>query len=106
MTKDIAISTQVPLLGDEDWFDPLEAGVREHIRSFIEEMLEAELEAALNRRRYDRREGSAGYRHGHRDRQLLGTFGPVTVSLPRARLHGADGGTEEWHNKTCPPTSG
>jgi hypothetical protein len=39
----------VPLLG-EDWFDPLEAGVRQQIRSFIEQMLEAELEAALNRR--------------------------------------------------------
>ncbi len=35
----------------EDWFDPLEAGVRQRLRSFIEELLEAELEAALNRRR-------------------------------------------------------
>ena len=29
-------------LGD-DWFDPLEAGVRTRIRGFIEELLEAEL---------------------------------------------------------------
>src|SRR3954469_11550094 len=35
-----------------DWFDPLEAGVRTRIRSFIEELLEAELEAALSRKRY------------------------------------------------------
>jgi putative transposase len=34
-----------------DWFDPLEAGVRTRIRSFIEELLEAELEAALSRKR-------------------------------------------------------
>ena len=38
-----------------DWFDPLEAGVRTRIRSFIEELLEAELEAALSRKRYARR---------------------------------------------------
>jgi putative transposase len=101
MTKDIAIDDPAPLFGEE-WFDPLETGVRERIRSFIEELLEAELEAALNRRRYDRSGGSVGYRHGHRDRQLLGTFGPVTVSLPRARLRGADGKTEEWRNKTLP----
>jgi hypothetical protein len=33
----------------EDWFDPLEAGVRTRIRSFIEELLEAALDAALGR---------------------------------------------------------
>jgi len=37
----------VPFLG-EDWFDPLEVGVRQRIRSFIEAMLESELNAALN----------------------------------------------------------
>ncbi len=39
MTKDIAFGDEVPFLG-ADWFDPLEAGVRQQIRSFIEEMLE------------------------------------------------------------------
>jgi len=41
-------------LGD-DWFDPLETGVRSRIRGFIEELLEAELDAALGRDRYERR---------------------------------------------------
>ena len=40
-------------LGD-DWFDPLEAGVRTRIRGFIEELLEAELDVALGRDRYER----------------------------------------------------
>ena len=40
-------------LGD-DWFDPLEAGVRTRVRRFIEELLEAELDAALGRDRYER----------------------------------------------------
>ncbi len=86
----------------EDWFDPLEGAVRDRLRGFIEEMLEAELEAALQRRRSDRRGSALGHRHGHRDRQLIGTFGPVTVAVPRARLAGADGRTSEWRNRTIP----
>src|SRR5579863_10303793 len=38
----------------DDWFDPLENGVRTRIRGFIEELLEAELDAALGRARYER----------------------------------------------------
>ena len=99
-------------LGD-DWFDPLEAGVRTRIRGFIEELLEAELDAALGRDRYERPRLAetgvggrpvvgAGHRHGHRERQLMGTFGPVTVRVPRARLETSDGKTVEWKNGTIP----
>ena len=99
-------------LGD-DWFDPLETGVRTRIRGFIEELLEAELAAALGRDRYERpqlaeaRPGGqavigAGHRHGHRDRQLMGTFGPVTVRVPRARLETSESKTVEWRNATIP----
>ena len=99
-------------LGD-DWFDPLEAGVRSRIRGFIEELLEAELDAALGRDRYKRPRLAetcvgaravigAGHRHGHRERQLMGTFGPVTVRVPRARLDISDGKTAEWKNATIP----
>jgi len=99
-------------LGD-DWFDPLEAGVRSRIRGFIEELLEAELAAALGRDRYERprlaetRAGAqavigAGHRHGHRDRRLLGTFRPVTVRVPRARLETSESKTVEWRNATIP----
>ena len=101
MEKNTGLDSVVPLLG-EDWFDPLEAGVRQRIRSFIEAMLESELEAALNRGRYERTGSLQGHRHGHRDRQILGTFGPATVSVPRARLVEADGTTREWRNRTLP----
>jgi putative transposase len=101
MEKITADHDTVPLLG-EDWFDPLEAGVRQRIRSFIEAMLESELDAALNRGRYKRGGPPQGHRHGHRDRQILGTFGPTTVSVPRARLVEADGTTREWRNRTLP----
>ena len=101
MEKNTGLDSVVPLLG-EDWFDPLEAGVRQRIRSFIEALLESELEAALNRGRYERTGSLQGHRHGHRDRQILGTFGPTTVSVPRARLVEADGTTREWRNRTLP----
>src|SRR3954453_16797602 len=103
MTTDItspaAGAVETALFLGEDWFDQLEAGVRTRIRSFIEELLEAELEAALGRKRYARRStpeaGSGedggpsavwGHRHGHPEPSLIGTFGAVTVCVPRARL--------------------
>jgi putative transposase len=101
MEKDIAVEEEIPMVG-ADWFDPLESGVRQQIRSFIQGMLEEELAAALGRVRYGREGSAAGHRNGHRDRQLIGTFGPVTVSVPRARLAGADGGQEEWRSKMLP----
>jgi hypothetical protein len=42
----------------------------------------------------------AGDRNGHRDRELMGTFGKTTVSVPRARAETAEGGTTEWRSKT------
>jgi len=101
MEETTATTETQPFLG-EDWFDPLETAVRGRIRGFIEEMLEAELESALQRGRYDRQGTTRGHRHGHRARQLVGTFGPVTLSVPRARLAGADGRTSEWRNQTIP----
>ncbi|MGH7073458.1 MAG: transposase, partial [Stellaceae bacterium] len=101
MTKDIGFADEVPLLGS-DWFDPLEVGVRHQIRGFIETMLEEELVVALGRGRYDRAAAARGHRNGHRDRQLLGTFGPMTVSVPRARVTGGDGKSAEWRSHALP----
>ena len=94
----------------DDWFDPLETGVRTRIRGFIEELLKAELDAALGRNRYERPgmrggdcpKGAAGSRHGHRERGLMGTFGATTIRVPRARLATPEGKTAEWGNATIP----
>jgi len=114
MTTDSTRPTASSTAGEhflcDDWFDPLENGVRTRIRGFIEDLLEAELAAALGRGRYERpgavgeepARGSVGSRHGHRERRLLGTFGATTVSVPRARLATADGKTKEWRNTTIP----
>ena len=91
----------------DDWFDPIEAGLRDRVREFIQTMIEAELEAALCRPRYGRRpktdpehadgpSGISGHRFGHRSRSLLGTFGRVEIAVPRARLDSAEGKTTEW----------
>lgn len=101
MTKHTGAEAEVPFLG-ADWFDPLEAGVRQQIRRFIEELLEEEVAAALQRGRYERAAGAAGYRNGHRERQLVGTFGPVSVSVPRARVRAATGAQQEWRSQVLP----
>jgi transposase-like protein len=101
MRKDSLNDLPLPLLG-EDWFDPLEEAVRQSIRGFIEAMLEGELECALGRGHYQRAGRATGYRNGHRERRLLGTFGPVTLSVPRARLFDAEGGDREWKTQTLP----
>src|SRR5437588_4847670 len=91
----------------DDWFDPIEAGLRDRVREFIQAMIESELEAALVRPRYGRRPKAdpentdgpsaiSGYRHGHRSRSLIGTFGRVEITVPRARLDTAEGKTTEW----------
>ena len=49
-----AAASPEALFADEGWFDPIEAGLRERIRGFIEVMLEEELTAALGRGRCQR----------------------------------------------------
>ena len=91
------------LFAGDAWFDPIEAGIRDRVRGFIEELLEQELTAALGRTRHERAEGEpAGYRNGARTRQLLGSFGPVELRVPRARMTAEGGGTQEWRSATLP----
>ena len=94
----------------DDWFDAIEAGVRDRVRDFIQAMIEGELGETLQRPRYGRRPRSSsgndgglvavrGHRHGHRSRSLTGTFGRTEIAVPRARLLGPDGKTTEWKSK-------
>jgi transposase-like protein len=66
-------------------------------------VFEEELAAFPGRLRYDRGEGARkGYRHGHRERQLTGTFGTETVRVPRARIGDEDRKVAEWRSKALP----
>ena len=88
------------LLASDEAFDPLEEEVRLRVRVFIETILEEELQAALGRGRYERAaEVAKGHRNGHRERQIIGTFGAETVRVPRARLIDGDGRASEWRSK-------
>jgi transposase-like protein len=93
----------------DDWFDPIETGIRDRVRGLIEEMIRGELDAALSRPRYGRRSEHAegigvttvvtGHRHGSRVRTLTGTFGKTEIAVPRARLNTSDGKTTEWKSQ-------
>jgi len=91
----------------DNWFDPIETEMRVCARRFIEELIHSELDAVLARPRYERskqpgeevRVGVTGHRHGSRTRSLTGTFGPIEIAVPRARLNAADGKTAEWKSQ-------
>lgn len=91
----------------DNWFDPIETEVRARARQFIEELLREELDATLARPRYERsqmasnetRIGVAGHCHGSRTRSLTGTFGPIEIAVPRARLTTTNGKTTEWKSQ-------
>src|SRR6516162_6238691 len=80
----------------DDWFDPIEAAVRDRVRGFIQAMIEGELDGTLERPRYGRRLQSSisasdgriavnGHRHGHRSRSLMG---PSVASRSKCRARG------------------
>ena len=94
-------ATDPTLFAGAAWFDPIEAGLRGRIRGFIEELVEQELAEALGRQRYERG-GALGHRHGRRERRLTGSFGPVEIAVPRARLRAEDGATREWRSAVLP----
>jgi putative transposase len=69
----------------DDWFDPIEAGLRDRVRDFIETMIRAEFDAALGHPRSARRSDAGiggdgagasvvGHRHGSRTRTLTETL--------------------------------
>jgi len=94
----------------DDWFDPIEAGLRDRVREFIQAMIEGELEVALSRPRYARRP-KGGCRECWRREQehgpparpptavAAGDFGRVEIAVPRARLDTAEGRTTEWKSQ-------
>jgi putative transposase len=104
MTSDITTAclpqseteTSGPLF--DNWFDPIEAVLRDRAREFLQAMLGSRARRgggalALRparegaERRFD---GGAGrhrsHGHGHRTRALLGTFGQVKVAERKSRV--------------------
>ena len=105
-TDSFAPATETAAHLFDNWFDPIESGVRERVRGFIEELIRCELDAALARPRYGRAKNAdsgpanlIGHRHGSRTRSLTGSFGKTELTVPRARLRMRDGNSTEWHSQ-------
>ncbi len=102
MTKTTDTSA-ISLLSCDEGFDPIEDRLRANIRGTIEAVFNEELDSFLGRLRYGRKAGAVkGYRHGHRDRRITGTFGTETISVPRARIKDETGKAREWRSKALP----
>ena len=83
----IADTSTLALLACKEGFDPIEDRLRAHIGGTIEAVFDEELNGILGRLRYGLTARVVkGYRHGNRDRQIIGTFGTGTISVPRARI--------------------
>ena len=101
--KNTTETSALSLLANDAGYDPLEDRLRENIRSTIEAVFEEELAPFLGRCRYGREDAlRQGYRNGHRERQLTGTFGTERVSVPRARIVEEDGRASEWRSRALP----
>ena len=99
----ITDTSTLALLACEEGFDPIEDRIRANIRGTIEAVFDEELNGFLGRLRYGRTAGAVkGYRHGNRDRQIIGTFGTETISVPRARIEDEAGKVSEWRSKALP----
>jgi putative transposase len=99
----ITDTSKLALLSCEEGFDPIEDRLRTNIRGTIEAVFDEELNGFLGRLRYGRTAGAVkGYRHGNRDRQIIGTFGTETISVPRARIEDEAGRVSEWRSKALP----
>jgi putative transposase len=76
--------------------------LRRRVVEAIETVLEEELDAALGTSRYERSEERRGYRNGHQPRRVTTATGTAELSVPRARLEGEDGKTEEFRSEILP----
>src|SRR5512133_3827350 len=124
-TDSMRVDADAKLILGEAWSDPIEAGIRDRIRGFIEQLIEEELAVALGRGRYERRhwrgDGEVGSpdnlpagetadgapldgpRHGHRERRITGSFGTVEIAVTA----GADrwfGRDASGRARGCPDT--
>ena len=100
--------TAIPALQfDDAGCDPIEDRLRETVRATIEALFDEELAAYLGRIRYGRGGGARkGYRHGRRERELVGTFGTETVSVPAPASRARTAGPPNGGRRRCGATSG
>ncbi len=81
--------TTEPTVESSPTWERLEAWLRSKMRAWMQDLLEAEVDELLGRRKSERRkavDGAPGYRSGHgKPRRLTVSCGTVTVRRPRVR---------------------
>jgi len=81
----------------------IEGGLSEKARTWIEGMVQEELEIALGVDRYERGPGRRGHRKGFRSRQITTSLGKKEFRLPRGEyFEPTAGGKREWQSKLVP----
>ena len=80
----------------------IEGQFRRHIREALDVALAEELAAVLGSDRHERTEQRRGYRNGRRARTITTPEGPRAVTVPRGRVVGRDGATQEFHSQLLP----
>jgi putative transposase len=80
----------------------IEGQFRRHIRAALDVALAEELAAVLGSDRHERTDQRRGYRNGSRERTITTPEGPRAVSVPRGRIVGRDGATQEFHSQLLP----
>jgi hypothetical protein len=86
----------------DDWFDPIEAGIRDRVRMFIEEMIRGELDAVAGRLRiavewdlsWMAREGSRSWRRVSMPRRSMSITAGRLPSTVLSAVNGAPSGIE------------
>ena len=71
-----------------DWMEQsedFEDGLREVMRGFLNELLEAEMDEALGATKGERSESRRGYRSGHYGRGLVTRLGKIELRVPQDR---------------------
>jgi hypothetical protein len=69
----------------DDWFDPIEAGLRDRVRGFIETTIRTELDATLARPRYARRPEASRRSGAGRCSREVGTDLLSVTTIPALR---------------------
>ena len=80
----------------------IEAQFRRQIREALDVALKEELAAALASARHERTDRRRGYRNGTVERTITTPEGTRTVPVPRGRIVGRSGTTEEFHSQLLP----
>lgn len=76
--------------------------LRRRVLEAVQTVLEEELSNALGTSRYERSDDRRGYRNAHETRRITTGLGTEEFQVPRGRIVGDDGSTQEFRSEVVP----